>query len=126
MQDIKFDFNNSIIIKNNDVIKIEDNEQILQNIKIEMLTNEGDVFYDLEFGYSLYDFLHREINEMLIYEIRHRIVTKLSRRPYVHSSSINIETIQKVDKLIFNISFYINEYFSEITLLLDRVKVEVI
>lgn len=126
MQDIKFDFNNSIIIKNNDVIKIEDNEQILQNIKIEMLTNEGDVFYDLEFGYSLYDFLHREINEMLIHEIRHRIITKLSRRDYVDSSSINIETIQKVDKLIFNISFYINEYFSEITLLLDRVKVEVI
>lgn len=126
MQDIKFDFNNSIIIKNNDVIKIEDNEQILQNIKIEMLTNEGDVFYDLEFGYSLYDFLHREINEMLIHEIRHRIITKLSRRDYVDSSSINIETIQKVDKLIFNISFYINEYFPEITLLLDRVKVEVI
>lgn len=126
MQDIKFDFNNSIIIKNNDVIKIEDNEQILQNIKIEMLTNEGDVFYDLEFGYSLYDFLHREINEMLIHEIRHRIITKLSRRDYVDSSSINIETIQKVDKLIFNISFYINEYFFQITLLLDRVKVEVI
>lgn len=126
MQDIKFDFNNSIIIKNNDVIKIEDNEQILQNIKIEMLTNEGDVFYDLEFGYSLYDFLHREINEMLIHEIRHRIITKLSRRDYVDSSSINIGTIQKVDKLIFNISFYINEYFFQITLLLDRVKVEVI
>ncbi len=126
MQDIKFDFNNSIIIKNNDVIKIEDNEQILQNIKIEMLTNEGDVFYDLEFGYSLYDFLHREINEMLIHEIRHRIITKLSRRDYIDSSSINIETIQKVDKLIFNISFYINEYFFQITLLLDRVKVEVI
>lgn len=63
---------------------------------------------------------------MLIHEIRHRIITKLSRRDYVDSSSINIETIQKVDKLIFNISFYINEYFSEITLLLDRVKVEVI
>lgn len=126
MQDIKFDFNNSIIIKNNDVIKIEDNEQILQNIKIEMLTNEGDVFYDLEFGYSLYDFLHRKINEMLIHEIRHRIITKLSRRPYVDSSSISIQSKQKTDKLIFNVRFYINEYFSEITLLLDRVKVEVI
>ena len=126
MQDIKFDFNNSIIIKNDDVIKIEENEEIIQNIKIEMVTNEGDVFYDLEFGYSLYDFLHREIDEMLINEIKYRIITKLSRRDYVDSSSINIETIQKIDKLIFNVSFYINEYFSQITLLLDRVKVEVI
>ncbi|WP_250278800.1 DUF2634 domain-containing protein [[Clostridium] colinum] len=126
MQDIKVDFNNSIIIKNDDIIKIEENEEIIQNIKIEMVTNEGDVFYDLEFGYSLYDFLHREIDEMLINEIKHRIITKLSKRDYVDSSSINIETKEKIDKLIFNISFYINEYFSEITLLLDRVKVEVI
>ena len=126
MQDIKFDFNKSIIIKNDDVTKIENNEEIIQNIKIEMVTNEGDVFYDLEFGYSIYDFLHREIDEMLINEIKQRIIVKLSRRPYVDSSSISIETKQKTDKVIFNISFYINEYFSEIALLLDRVKVEVI
>ncbi len=126
MQDIKFDFNNSIIIKDNDIIKIEDNEEIVQNIKIEMLTNEGDVFYDLEFGYSLYEFLHRELDEMLINEIKHRIITKLSRRDYVESSSIKINVVEKIDKLIFNISFYINKYFSEITLLLDRAKVEVI
>ena len=126
MQDIKFDFNNSIIIKDNDVIKIEDNEEIVQNIKIEMLTNEGDVFYDLEFGYSLYEFLHRELDEMLINEIKHRIITKLSIRDYVESSSIKINVVEKIDKLIFNISFYINKYFSEIILLLDRAKVEVI
>lgn len=126
MQDIKFDFNNSIIIKDNDIIKIEDNEEIVQNIKIEMLTNEGDVFYDLEFGYSLYEFLHRELDEMLINEIKHRIITKLSRRDYVESSSIKINVVEKIDKLIINISFYINKYFSEITLLLDRAKVEVI
>lgn len=126
MQDIKFDFNSSLIIKDNDVIKIEDNEEILQNIKIEMLTNEGDVFYDLEFGYSLYEFLHRELDEMLINEIKHRIITKLSRRDYVESSSIKINVVEKIDKLIFNISFYINKCFSEITLLLDRAKVEVI
>lgn len=126
MQDIKFDFSNSIIIKNNDVIKIENNEEIIQNIKIEMITNEGDLFYDIEFGYSLYDFLHRKIDEMLLNEIKQRIIVKLSRRSYIDSNSINIEVKQKSDKLIFNISFYINEYFSEITLLLDRVKVEVI
>lgn len=127
MKDIKFDFKNSIEIKKDDVILLDELEEILQNIKIEIVTNESDLFYNEEFGFSLSDFLHREINDMLLLEIKQRIITKLSKREYIDVESITVEFQIKEEKIFITVKFLVKEnYDSEINILLDRTVVEVI
>lgn len=127
MKDIKFDFKNSIEIKKDDVILLDELEEILQNIKIEIVTNESDLFYNEEFGFSLSDFLHREINDMLLLEIRQRIITKFSKREYIDVESITVEFQIKEEKIFITVKFLVKEnYDSEINILLDRTVVEVI
>lgn len=127
MKDIKFDFKNSIEIKKDDVILLDELEEILQNIKIEIVTNESDLFYNEEFGFSLSDFLHREINDMLLLEIRQRIITKLSKREYIDVESITVEFQIKEEKIFITVKFLVKEnYNAEINILLDRTVVEVI
>ena len=127
MKDIKFDFKNSIEIKKDDVILLDELEEILQNIKIEIVTNESDLFYNEEFGFSLSDFLHREINDMLLLEIRQRIITKLSKREYIDVESITVEFQIKEEKIFITVKSLVKEnYNAEINILLDRTVVEVI
>lgn len=127
MKDIKFDFKNSIEIKKDDVILLDELEEILQNIKIEMVTNESDLFYNEEFGFSLSDFLHREINYMLLLEIKQRIITKLSKREYIDVESITVEFQIKEEKIFITVKSLVKEnYNAEINILLDRTVVEVI
>lgn len=127
MKDIKFDFKNSIEIKKDDVILLDELEEILQNIKIEIVTNESDLFYNEEFGFSLSDFLHREINDMLLLEIKQRIITKLSKREYIDVESITVEFQIKEEKIFITVKFLVKEnYNAEINILLDRTVVEVI
>lgn len=61
---------------------------LMQDIRLEAVTQEGELFYDTDWGWSLLDFAQRDNDDMLELEIQQRIRTKLSRR-----SEINAETI---------------------------------
>lgn len=66
----------------------------LQDIRCEMLTEEGELFHEDEegkeaYGYGLLEFLNAETD--IFEEIRVRIFEKLSKRTYIDESSISVE-----------------------------------
>lgn len=66
----------------------------LQDIRCEMLTEEGELFHEDEegkeaYGYGLLEFLNAETD--IFEEIRARIFEKLSKRTYIDESSISVE-----------------------------------
>ena len=58
-------------------------ECLYQNIVLEALTQPGDVFYDAEFGWGLYDFIQSEDTELTRLEITQRVRLKLQKREVI-------------------------------------------
>ena len=107
---------------------ISDDELYIQSIKIEALTQEGDLFYDRAFGWSLIDFVQTEYTDLLEIEIRQRIKSKLSSKPEIDSDSIKVITSYAEDIIAIQIKFKRLSNNQEYTLniSLDRINVEVI
>ena len=125
MKDLKFDFKKGILTKNRTPLLIEGNNVYAQNIKIEAITTEGDLWHNVNYGWSLVDFMHRQLNDMLKIEIEQRIKDKLSNRSYVEQDSIKIRLEEEDDKLLVHIDFYINTDEIDFTVALNRVNGEV-
>lgn len=102
-------------------------EEFLQGIRLESMTQEGDLFYDPEYGWSLLDFIQRDGDELTILEIQERVRSRLSRHPEVDSSSIQTTVLFTDDTLQLTILF--KRVDSDKTWLmsleLERVRVEV-
>ena len=114
-----------------DFESVQEDDAILQDIINEAMTYEGDLFYDAEYGWSLYDFLHQNFgveNTMLETELKHRIMTKLQRREYVESESIQIETDFENDvcTCLVRFKFVGEDKENRLLLSLDRLKIEVV
>lgn len=125
MKDIKFDFSKGIIVKNNAPVLISDNKVYAQNIKLEAVTVEGDLWYDIEYGWSLVDFKHRQIDEMLAIELEQRVREKLSKRDYVDQDSIKVELTEKEDSILVKINLCINQEEETFSVSISRVTGEV-
>ncbi|WP_373219119.1 DUF2634 domain-containing protein [Ruminococcus sp. 5_1_39BFAA] len=71
-------------------------ECLLQDIRCEMLTEEGELIYEDEegkeaYGYGLLEFLNGE--DDILGEIQARIIEKLSKREDIDESSIKAEVV---------------------------------
>lgn len=73
---------------------------IYQDIQLEAHSQEGELFYDTDWGWSLLDFLQSEDDELLELEIQERIKTKLARRSEVDAESISTSVVFSNDMLI--------------------------
>lgn len=62
-----------------------------QSIILEAQTQKGELFYDKDFGWSLYDFLQSEDDDITRLEIVQRVRTGLQKREAILSDSIQIE-----------------------------------
>lgn len=104
-----------------------ESEGILQEITLEALTQEGELFYDKDYGWSLYDFIHVNESELNKIEIAQRCETKLSKYDYVNKESISVSISFEDEQTLISISFKIidSDIVNNITLLLDRVNIEV-
>lgn len=113
---------------NKDVLLVSDNDELLQDIKLEAKTAEGDCFYDSEYGWSLLDFMHSEIDELTILEIKQRIKSKLKKYTEINHQTVSISVTEKPDMLEIKVRFKISsedtEY--EVNINLDRVNAEVV
>ena len=69
---------------------------LYQNIVLEALTQPGDLFYDAEFGWGLYDFIQSEDTELTRLEMTQRVKSKLQRREVILPETIGI-TITRAD-----------------------------
>lgn len=61
---------------------------LYQNIILEALTQPGDLFYDPEFGWGLYDFIQSEDGDLTRLELTQRAKTKLQKREVILPESI--------------------------------------
>lgn len=113
---------------NGDAPITSDSEEFLQSIKLESMTQEGDLFYDLEYGWSLLDFIHSTDSELTQTAIQERIRYKMTRRSEVDASSLQICLSFKEDMLHIKIQFKKkdNENVYRMKIALDRVHMEVI
>ncbi len=125
MEDIKLLIGGDIEFQYKDVTVISDVEEIKQNIKLESITIEGDCWYDLDFGWSLFEFLQRPTDEMLKLELQERIISKLSKRDEIEKNTISVEFMDGDESLIIKIKLVILGEITDITVTLGRLNVTV-
>lgn len=100
----------------------------LQDIRLEAVTTPGEIFYNPSWGWGLREYLHREYDELTRLEISQRIQSKLSQRPEVDSSTIEIQMGLTGDRLMMDLYFRLVEETEQehLQVSLDRVGVEVV
>lgn len=99
-----------------DLAVVENDDCWKQDLKNEVLTEEGELFYEDEeeddaYGFGLLEFLQQERDEgededsFLITEIRQRISAKLSKRKYIDASSIQTDVSFTEHEILISTSF---------------------
>ena len=103
-------------------------ECLYQNIVLEALTQPGDVFYDAEFGWGLYDFIQSEDTELTRLEITQRVRLKLQKREVILPESIEISIAFEDDTVVLHCSFRFAEEDErrELVVIIGAVSVEVV
>ena len=104
-----------------------DLECLYQNIILEALTQPGDLFYDLAWGWGLYDFIQSEDDELTRLEIAQRARVGLQRREVILPESIQIDVDFEDDAFVLRCRFQFNEEETgrELTVVINAVGVEV-
>ena len=102
---------------------------LLQDIRLEAVTKEGDLWYDPEYGWGLQDFCHSPADALTLAELRQRVSNKLARRTQLDISSIRVEEQLEGSeitgvKVAFRLADDATDY--ELLLSIGRVQVEVI
>jgi hypothetical protein len=101
---------------------------LYQNIVLEALTQPGDLFYDAEFGWGLYDFIQSEDTELTRLEMTQRVRSKLQRREVILPETIGITITCADDTTWLRCLFRFAEEDEARTLniVIDAISVEVI
>lgn len=101
---------------------------LYQNIILEAITQPGDLFYDPEFGWGLYDFIQSEDSELTRLEITQRAKVGLLKREVILADSIEINVDFNDDTLRLRCSFQFDGESTarEFTIMIDSVSVEVL
>lgn len=103
-------------------------ECLYQNIALEAVTQKGDLFYDLDFGWNLYDFIQSEDDELTRLEIVQRARLGLQKREIILPESIEISVDYSDDAFRLHCSFQFTEESTarQLNVVIDAVSVEVI
>lgn len=100
----------------------------LQEIKLAAMTQEGELFFDEDFGWSLLDFMQTTNDELIKLEITERIKNKLVKTEEIEANSIRISVYpsHEVFKIFVRFKFVNAENFQSIDIKIDKVEVRVI
>lgn len=103
-------------------------ECLYQNIALEAETQKGDLFYDPDFGWSLYDFIQSEDDELVRLELAQRARLGLQKREVILPNSIEVTVDHDGDTFRLRCSFQFAEESKarSLTVVIDAVNVEVI
>ena len=131
MEDIRLDSSWKLTqAANGDAPVVSGTECLLQDIRLESLTQEGELFYDPDYGWSLLDFLQGEDSKLKRAAIEMRVRQRLSKRTAIDPASIRTVISFLEDALRIQVLFLsarmedkTQEYGLEINL--DRIRVEV-
>ena len=110
-----------------DVPVCSDQECLLQDIRLEAITQPGELFYDLKWGWGLLEFLQAEDDPLTRLEISERVKEKLRRRKEIKAGTIDVSIQFGADvlKILSRFQFADSNETQSIAVELDRVKVEV-
>ena len=113
-----------------DVMLVQNLDCWLQDLHLEAMTEERELFYEDDhgkycYGFGLLDFQHREYTDFTKTEIQQRIKNKLSKRSYIDERSVNI-TVQ-FDGAVYSIfvEFKCNDSSEQYNLTIQLNEVEV-
>lgn len=99
---------------------------LLQTIRTESITQEGELFYDTDFGWSLLDFIHAQESDLVKIEIESRIKKKLSKYDEILFNTVIIQQVWRNDTLSITVSFKLtNGTEHKIETSLNRIEVKV-
>lgn len=100
---------------------------LYQNIVLEAMTQPGDLFYDAEWGWGLYEFIQSEDTELTRLEITQRVRSKLQRREVIlpETISVSITRIDDTFRLHCTFRFAGENEARELNIVIDAVSVEV-
>lgn len=103
-------------------------ECLFQNIALEAMTQKGDLFYDLDFGWSLYDFIQSEDDDLVRLEIEQRARLGLQKREVILPESIKISVDHNDDMFRLSCRFRFAEEGTDrqLNVVIDAVSVEVV
>lgn len=99
----------------------------LQDIRLEAITQPGELFYDESWGWGLLEFIHAEDDELTRLEITERVKEKLRRRTEIKADTITVGLLfaEDVLQILVRFEFEGSSTEQQIEVSLDRVKVEV-
>ena len=103
-------------------------ECLFQAIAIEAATQKGDVFFDTNFGWSLYDFVQSEDDELTRLEIEQRVYFGLQKYDVISLESIQINVSYADGTFLIKCSFKFTDdtESNDLTIVIDAVSVEVL
>lgn len=101
---------------------------LFQNIALEAATQKGDLWYDPSFGWSLYDFIKSEDDELTRLEIVQRTRNELTKRDVIAPDSIEVKTafVGDVLRLSCAFRFTTEQEPRELDVIIGAVDVEVV
>lgn len=98
----------------------------IQDIRLEAVTQPGELFYNSDWGWGLRQFIQEEDDDLIRLEISERIKEKLARREEIDAATILVTFEHQDDSLIVLVSFCLKDQQQlELSLELNRVRVEV-
>lgn len=77
----------------------------IQSLRLEALTQPGDLFYDEDYGWGLLDFIHSEDSEITRLEIEQRVVAGLRKREEIVPGSADARAAFVNGKLSIRATF---------------------
>lgn len=94
--DILMDENGQPVAGGDGETAINSDDEWLQDLKNEAMTEEGELFYedddgDDAYGFGLLEFMQGEFDDFLVLEIQQRVKSKMSKRNYIDIGSISTE-----------------------------------
>lgn len=128
MIDIMLDENMGLVAAATGDVPLAGNENsLLQELRMEAQTQQGELFYDETFGWSLLDFIQAEDSALVRTEITARIRSGLSRYTQIDSESVEVLMLRKEENLYIQVRFRLSTTKEQqrINVTLNRVRIEV-
>lgn len=103
-------------------------ECLYQNIALEAVTQKGDLFYDLDFGWSLYDFIQSEDDELTRLEIAQQARLGLQKREVILPETIetSVDHVDDAFRLYCSFQFAEESEPRQLNVVIGPVNVEVV
>ena len=100
---------------------------LLQTIRTESITQEGELFYDTDFGWSLLDFVHAQETDLAKIEIESRIKKKLAKYDEIVPDTVEVQQTWKNGVLYIMVTFklYDDGTVHKVEASLNRIGVEI-